>query len=54
MKTEKQFVNMLEDNIRESGVMHCLLTDSTKDETSKCALDLLRALLTGAWQSVSD
>ena len=54
MKTEKQFVNTLEDNIRERGAMRRLLTDSAKVETSRRALDLLRALLTGAWQSEPD
>ena len=54
MKTEKQFVNTLEDNIRERGAMRRLLTDSAKVETSWCALDLLRVSLTGAWQSEPD
>ena len=51
MKTEKQFVNTLEDNIRERGAMRRLLTDSARVETSNKAYDLLRALMIGAWQS---
>ena len=35
MKTGKQFVNTLEDNIRRRGAMDKLLSDSAKTEISK-------------------
>ena len=40
MKTGKQFVNILEDNIRRRGDMNKLLTDSAKTEISKDVLDI--------------
>ena len=54
MKTEKQFVDTLADNIRERGAMNRLLSDSAKVEISRKALELLRLLLVGAWQSEPD
>ena len=43
MKSGKQFVNTLEDNIRRRGVMDKLLSDSEKTEISKKVMDILRA-----------
>ena len=43
MKSGKQFVNTLEDNIRRRGAMDKLLSDSAKTEISKNVMDILRA-----------
>ena len=43
MKSGKQFVNTLEDNIRRRGAMDKLLSDSAKTEISKKVMDILRA-----------
>ena len=44
MRTEKQLVNTLEDNIRDRGAMKQLLSDSAQSEISKRILDILRTL----------
>ena len=36
METDKEFVNILEDNIRQCGVMDKLLSDSAKVEIAGC------------------
>ena len=51
MKTDKQFVNTLEDNIRKRGAMSKLLSDSAQVEISNKVKDILRALCIGDWQS---
>jgi hypothetical protein len=51
MKTEKQFVNTLEDNIRERGAMVRLLSDRAQVEISSRVVSILRALSIGQWQS---
>jgi hypothetical protein len=51
MKSEKQFVNTLEDNIREQGAMSRLLSDGAQVEISTRVLGILRALHIGQWQS---
>jgi hypothetical protein len=51
MKTEKQFVNTLEDNIRERGAMSRLLSDRAQVEISARVVGILRALHIGQWQS---
>ena len=51
MKSDKQFVNTLEDNIRQRGAMDKLLSDRAQVEISKKVLDILRALYIGDWQS---
>ena len=43
MKSGKQFVNTLEDNIRKRGAMDKLLSDSAKTEISNKVMDILRA-----------
>ena len=43
MKSGKQFVNTLEDNIRRKGAMDKLLSDSAKTEISKKVMHILRA-----------
>ena len=40
MKSGKQFVNTLEDNIRRRGAMDKLLSDSAKTEISKKVMDI--------------
>ena len=42
MKSGKQFVNTLEDNIRRRGVTDKLLSDSAKTEISNKVMDILR------------
>ena len=51
MKSGKQFVNMLEDNIRRRGAMDILLSDSAKPERSKKVMDILRAYHISNWHS---
>ena len=51
MKSGKQFVNTLEDNIRRRGAMDKLLSDSAKTEISKKGMDILRAYHISNWQS---
>ena len=54
MKTDKQFVNTLEDNIRERGAPNQLISDRAQVEISKRVVDILRALIIGSWQSEPD
>ena len=51
IKTDKQFVNTLEDNIRERGAPTKLISDRAQVEIGKKVLDILRTLVIGAWQS---
>ena len=51
MKSGKQFVNTLEDNIRRRGAMDKLLSDSAKTEISNKAMDILRAYHISNWHS---
>ena len=51
MKSGKQFVNTLEDNIRGRGAMDKLLRDSAKTEISKKVMDRLRAYHISNWHS---
>ena len=41
VKTDKQFVNTLEDNIRQRGAMDKLLSDGAKAEISNRVKDIL-------------
>ena len=51
VKTEKQFVNMLEDVIRKRGAPAKLISDSARVEISNKVADVLRALFIQSWQS---
>jgi hypothetical protein len=51
MKTDKQFVNTLEDNIREQGAMSKLISDRAQVEISNKVVDILRALFISSCQS---
>ena len=51
IKTDKEFVNALEDNIRKRGAMKRLLSDRAQVEISVRAMNLLRGLAIGQWQS---
>ena len=51
MKSGKQFVNTLEDNIRRRGAMDKLLSDSAKTEISNKVMDILRAYRISNWHS---
>ena len=51
MKTERQFVNTLQDVIRERGAMDKLLSDRAQVEISERVKDILRAYHIGDWQS---
>ena len=51
MKSGKQFVNTLADNIRRRGAMDKLLSDSAKTEISKKVMDILRAYHISNWHS---
>ena len=51
MKSGKQFVNTLEDNIRRRGAMDKVLSDSAKPEISQKVMDILRAYHISNWHS---
>ena len=51
MKSGKQFVNTLEDNIWRHGAMDKLLSDSSKTEISNKVMDILRAYHISNWHS---
>ena len=51
MKSGKQFVNTLEDNIRRRGAMEKVLSDSAKTETSNKVMDIIRAYYISNWHS---
>jgi septum formation inhibitor MinC len=51
LKTDKEFVNTLEDNIREQGVVDKLINDCAKAETSERVKQILRALFISSWYS---
>ena len=51
MKTEKQFVSTLEDNIRKRGAMDKLISDRAQVEISNRVHDILRANCIDDWQS---
>ena len=51
MKSGKQFVNTLDDNIRRQGAMDKLLSDSAKTEISNKVMDILRAYDISNWHS---
>ena len=51
IKTDKQFINTLEDNIRERGAPTRLLSDRAQVEISRKVMDILRTLFIGSWQS---
>ena len=51
MKSESQFVNTLEDNIRCRGAPTMLISDRAQVEISKKVKDILRHLYIKDWQS---
>ena len=51
IKTDRQFVNTLEDNIRQRGAPNKLISDRAQVEISNKVLGILRALVIGDWQS---
>ena len=51
VKTDKQFVNALEDVIRKRGAMDKLISDGAKAETGEKVKDVLRSLCIEDWQS---
>ena len=51
MKSNKQLLNSLEENIRQMGSMDELASDSTQSEISTRVKDFLRALFIDDWQS---
>jgi hypothetical protein len=51
IKSDKEFVNTLEDNIRQRGAPNKLISDRAQVEISKRVLDILRTLCIGDWQS---
>ena len=51
MSTEKEFVNTLEDEIRERGAPDMLISDSAQVEQSKRIQDILRSLQIKHWKS---
>jgi len=51
IKTDKQFVNTLEDNICDHGAPNKLISDRAQVEISKKVQDILCTLFIGSWQS---
>ena len=51
MKSDKQFVNSLEDNIRQRGAMDKLISYSSQAEVIQRVKDTLRALFIEYWKS---
>ena len=51
MKSDKEFVNTLEDVIRHRGAMDKLISDGARTEMNKRVLEILRALFIDDWQS---
>ena len=51
IKTDKQFVNTLEDNIRERGAPNKLISDRAQVEISTKVMGILRTLFISSWQS---
>ena len=51
VKNDNQFVNTLEDNIRQRGAPNKLISDRALVEISNKVLDILRTLFISAWQS---
>ena len=51
IKTDSQFVNTLEDVIRERGAPTQLISDRAQCEIGKKVLDILRSLFISSWQS---
>jgi hypothetical protein len=51
IKTDKQFVNTLEDNIHECGAPNKLISDRAQVEIGKKVQDILRTLFISSWQS---
>jgi hypothetical protein len=50
-KSDKDFVNTLEDQIRERGAPNKLVSDRAQEEISNRVKDITRALHIGTWQS---
>ena len=51
MKSDKEFVSTLQDNVRNRGAPTRLISDSASLETSKRVKDILWYLIIGSWQS---
>lgn len=51
MKTKKQFVNTLEENIHQHGAPNKLISDHTQVEIGNKVKDILHALYISSWQS---
>jgi hypothetical protein len=51
LKTYNEFVNTLEDNIREREAMDKLISDCEKAEMSERVKQILRALVISVWYS---
>src|SRR5215207_8007146 len=51
MKTDKQFVHVLQDNIRRRGAMSKLISDRAQVEISNKVQDILRNYIIQDWQS---
>jgi len=51
MKSDKQFVTTLQDQIRKRGAMDKLISDRTQVEVSRKVKDILRTYMIDDWQS---
>ena len=51
MKSDRDFVNTLQDNIRKRGAMQKLISDRAQVEISNKVLDIMRNFIIDDWQS---
>ena len=51
MKSDRDFVNTLQDNIRKRGAMQKLISDRAQVEISNKVLDIMRNFIINDWQS---
>jgi len=51
IRTDRQFVNTLEDNIHEHGALNKLISDCAQVEISEKVQYILCTLVIGSWQS---
>ena len=51
MKSDKEFVSTLQDNIRKMGAMQKLISDRAQVEISNKILDIMRNFIIDDWQS---
>ena len=51
MKTDKEFINSIENNIKEKRAIDKLISDHAQTTVSNCVKDILYVLFINDWQS---